>query len=103
MASNCAVGICRRSNTQFSAEETPSGSLSFVRHVSTTSVHGTERTCRSGRDMSAIGARADVICSERVFRLLTPSGRRTAETALLRIRHGFLYEIKFLVGSAKLG
>src|SRR5450755_2432750 len=35
---------------------------------------GTERTCRSGRDMSAIGARADVICSERVFRLLTHSG-----------------------------
>jgi hypothetical protein len=31
MACNCAVGICRRSNTQFSAEETPSGGLSFVR------------------------------------------------------------------------
>ncbi|HWJ19148.1 MAG TPA: hypothetical protein VNR65_10520 [Geobacterales bacterium] len=30
-------------------------------------------------------------------------GCRTAEAALLRIRHGLLYEIKFLAGSAKLG
>jgi hypothetical protein len=37
---------------------------------------GTERTWRSGRDMSVIGATADVICSERVFRLLTQSGSR---------------------------
>jgi hypothetical protein len=53
MASNCAVGICRRSNTQFSAEGTPSGSLSFVRHVSTTSVHGTKRTWSDVRLESA--------------------------------------------------
>jgi hypothetical protein len=51
MASNCAVGICRRSNTQFS-DETPSGSLSFVRHVSTTSVHG-RFCCRSRLKASA--------------------------------------------------
>src|ERR1035437_10536498 len=39
------------------------------------SVHGTFRTCRSSRCMSVIGATADVICSKRVFRLLTPNGR----------------------------
>src|SRR5450631_3863114 len=39
-----------------------------------TSAPGTERTWRSGRDMSVIGATADVICSERVFRLLTQLG-----------------------------
>src|SRR5664279_5230501 len=37
---------------------------------------GTKRTWRSGRDMSVIGATADVICSERVFRLLTHFGHR---------------------------
>jgi hypothetical protein len=35
------------------------------------STHGTFRTCRSSRCMSVIGATADVICSQRVFRLLT--------------------------------
>src|SRR5450631_2476816 len=34
----------------------------------------TERTWPSGRDMSAIGATADVICSKRVFPLLTRFG-----------------------------
>jgi hypothetical protein len=37
-------------------------------------VTGTTRTCSRGRDMSAIGATVDVICSERVFRLLTQTG-----------------------------
>src|ERR1035437_10261754 len=35
------------------------------------SVVGTERTWRSSRCMSVIGATADDICSHRVFRLLT--------------------------------
>src|ERR1019366_445150 len=37
---------------------------------------GTFRTCRSSRCMSVIGATADVICSKRVFRLLTYLGSR---------------------------
>jgi hypothetical protein len=37
---------------------------------------GTERTWRSSRCMSAIGATADDICSQRVFRLLTHLGHR---------------------------
>ena len=36
-----------------------------------TSAFGSTRTCGRGRLMSAIGTTADVICSERVFRLLT--------------------------------
>src|SRR5664279_1588831 len=50
---------------------------------------GTKRTWRSGRDMSVIGATADVICSERVFRLLTRSGPPSStgsENALAAIR-----------------
>jgi hypothetical protein len=39
--------------------------------TSTTSESGTFRTCRGRRRMSVIGATADVICSQRVFRLLT--------------------------------
>jgi site-specific DNA recombinase len=69
MASNCAVGICRRSNTQFSAEGTPSGSLSFVRHVSTTSVHATKRTSRDVRSLIAIGGKADMAVASADFRI----------------------------------
>jgi hypothetical protein len=36
-----------------------------------TSVIGTERTCRCSRLMSVVGGRADHICSKGVFRLLT--------------------------------
>jgi hypothetical protein len=35
------------------------------------SVVGTKRKCRRSRYMSAIGSKAEDICSQRVFRLLT--------------------------------
>jgi hypothetical protein len=38
-----------------------------------TSAVGTERTWRNSRWMSVIGATAENICSQRVFRLLTPN------------------------------
>jgi hypothetical protein len=61
MASNYAVCIYRRSNTQFSAEEIPSGGLSFVRLVSTMSVYGTTfPTYRGGRLMSVDRGRPEV-------------------------------------------
>jgi hypothetical protein len=59
MACNCAVCICRRSNAQFSAEEIPSGGLSFVRLVSTMSVYGTNAKCRLHRAMSEFGGKAE--------------------------------------------
>lgn len=42
-----------------------------------------QRTWCSGRDMSAIRTTADVICSGRVFRLLTLSGHANGEDAAL--------------------
>ena len=38
------------------------------------STHGTNRTCRDVRVESAIGCKADYMCSERVFRLWTRIG-----------------------------
>jgi hypothetical protein len=37
---------------------------------------GTKRKCRGSRNMSAIGSKAEDICSQRVFRILTQTGSR---------------------------
>ena len=49
---------------------------SHVSRIEPTSGIGTERTWRSSRCMSVIGATADVICSKRVFPSLTQLGHR---------------------------
>src|SRR5712672_1675914 len=56
-----------------------------IRGKLATSVVGTFRTWRDVRLESAFGGRADVICSERVFPVLTHNGRRAV--SYVRLSH----------------
>ena len=67
------VSICASGDGLISGKAT---SIDHLFPLARVSPFSTTQTCRSSRCMSAIGATADVICSERVFRLLTRSGHR---------------------------